>query len=167
MSHRGFVRVVMLVGVTSVNISLSSAVACSCVSSKETAREVRQYVQSLYDGAENIVLLRAVKVTEVGDSHEQAELRVIESWKGRFSVGDIVRSDTRDIGAGMCDAPVRIGEEIFVTFKDEPLRISGCPDDFILSKLERKYLKRLRVRKQATLAEPNKALQRTLDDSRR
>jgi hypothetical protein len=124
----------------------ASAVSCSCVSSKETAREVRGRIQAYY-GAENVVLLRATKVIEVGDSHEQAELRVVESWKGGYSVGDIVRSDTSNIGWGMCDSPIRVGEEILMVFSAEPVRISGCPSDFVLTAMQRKFLKRLAPKK--------------------
>lgn len=163
MNPRVVISVVLLVA-GSFDLWFNSAFACSCFSSKETATEVRRYIQALYDGAENIVVLRAIKVTEVGDSHEQAELEVVESWKGRFSVGDVVRSDTSSIGAGMCDAPVRAGEEIFLAFDSEPVRINGCPEDFVLSKLERRYLKRL---SQKTANESNVAQQSVPADARR
>ena len=121
----------------------SSAMSCSCIASKETAKNVREYIQALYDVGKNVVLLRAIKVTKVGDDREQAELLVVESWKGRYSIGDVVRSDTSALGAGMCDSPIGVGEEILMAFASEPVRIAGCPDAFVLTKLERKYLKRL------------------------
>lgn len=154
MSPRVFFSIVLPIAGVLAGLWSNSAIACSCISSKETQNGVRLYVRELYDNAENIVRVRVLKVTEVGDRHQQAELQIIESWKGRFSLGDVIRSDTSDTEGGMCDVSVGAGEEIFLVFDTEPVRINGCPGDLVLSKLERRYLNRLRPKRPKRRGEP-------------
>jgi hypothetical protein len=124
-------------------------VACSCVGSKETDRSAREYVRRLFT-LENVILVRATDVTRVTEDREIARLVVVKSWKGRYLRGDSLTSDTSGIGGGMCDAPIRVGQEILVAFNTEPVRINGCPSDFELTPLELEYLRKLAPWKRKT-----------------
>lgn len=95
--------------------------------------------------SENVVLLRAVSVEEVGPLHERAVLRVVRSWKGKPR-GSLVHSDTSNIGAGMCDMSIEPGQQILVAFDSEPIVINGCSSDFELTNMEEKYLDRFAPR---------------------
>jgi hypothetical protein len=120
-----------------------SAMACSCVSRvKEDRAEVRDGIRELLELGANVVLLRAVEVTQVGRYHEQAVLRVVESWKGEYPVGASVRSDTDGMGSGDCSSPIKVGEEILLSFETQPIHIYACPSDFVLTRMERYYLDR-------------------------
>ena len=147
----------------------SSVIACSCVTSKEKAKEVRERIGQMLEHRENVALLRAVRVEEVGKYHERAVLRVVKSWKGKYSRGSLVNSDTKDIGAGACDMSISAGQEILVGFESEPIRIIGCPSSFELTRMERKYLDRLarHYRKSAptmpTSTEPESSVGKTSD----
>jgi hypothetical protein len=72
MNLRIFIIIVLLTAGSSIDLLVNSAFACTCISSRETSGKVRQYIQSLYNGAENIVVLRAIKVTEIGTRHERS-----------------------------------------------------------------------------------------------
>ena len=145
-----------LVALTLVACAWSApAFSCSCFESKERASHVRAWVKEAFRSSSNIVLVRATKVTTVGEDHEQAILEVVEFWKGAYPVGSVVISDTEGIGGGMCDMSIRVGESYLAFFESEPISISGCPSSFVLTKLEEKYLNRY-ARKR-----PNKSLERT------
>lgn len=118
-------KTLLLVAVSLVAIlSASSALACSCVSrTKEDRSEVREAIRSMLEGARNVVLLEAMEVTRVTQDHERAILRVVQSWKGTYSTGMTVRSDTDGIGHGECDLPIGVGQQILVSFDAEPIVI--------------------------------------------
>jgi len=133
----------------------SPALACSCFEVKERASHVRAWVEEAFRSYSNVVLVRATRVTSVGADHEQAVLEVVKSWKGSYTVGSVVHSDTAGIGGGMCDMSIEVGESYLAIFESEPIAINGCPSSFVLTRLEEKYLDRYSRKR------PNKSLERT------
>jgi hypothetical protein len=115
--------------------------ACSCVHQAESADRVRARISALFEYHQNVLVVRAVEVFTVQPFHEKAKLVVVRSYKGDLKAGDVIQSDTDGIGGGMCDSSIGVGEEILVAFDAQPIRINGCPDDFQLTPLERKYLR--------------------------
>jgi hypothetical protein len=91
----------------------------------------------------------------VGRFREKAKLEVVDSWKGTYSVGSFIRSDTKDIRGGMCEMSLQVGELYLAVFESEPISIGGCRVDGGVSKLQRKHLDELAGKR------PNKSLERT------
>jgi hypothetical protein len=135
----------------------TSASACSCIKVKERPAEVRAWARGLFSNPVNIVLVRATSVVSVGDFREQANLEVVDSWKGTYEVGSFIRSDTADVRGGMCEMSLKVGELYLAIFESEPITIAGCRVDGGVTKLQRKHLDELAGKR------PNKSLERTRD----
>jgi hypothetical protein len=117
--------------------------ACSCVIAPQTESGVRNYIRAMYATHSNVVVLRVIDVTDVGDDHQRATLEVVKTWKGSHLPGDRIQSDTEGVDSGSCAESVVAGQEIFYGFNEEPIQIAACPGDFELTRLELKWLRRL------------------------
>jgi hypothetical protein len=121
----------------------NTADACSCIKVKETPAEVQAWANRIFAHPGNIVLVRATAVVPVAESHEQAKLEVIHSWKGAYRAGSFIRSDTKDVGGGMCGMSLKVGDLFLAIFETEPIRIAGCRVDGGVTQLQREHLDRL------------------------
>jgi hypothetical protein len=148
-------RVLLPIGLIVLGLLPTTANACSCIKVKERPEEVRAWAKRLFSSPGNIVLVRATSVVTVGDFREQANLEVVDSWKGTYPVGSVVRSDTMDVRGGMCEMSLKVGELYLAIFESEPISVAGCPVDGGVTKLQRKYLDELAGKR------PNKSLGRT------
>jgi hypothetical protein len=148
-------RALLAVGLLVLGYLPTAASACSCVKVEERPAEVQAWAKRIFSEARNIVLVRATSVVSVWRFREQVKLEVVESWKGTYSVGSFIRSDTLDVRGGMCEMSLKVGEMYLAVFESEPIRIAGCPVDGGVSELQRKQLDELAGKP------PNKSLERT------
>jgi hypothetical protein len=136
----------VFIGITGVIALMFSNVstACSCVegNGKPDPRQVKEDVIQALAELDNVVLLRAVSVKNVAEYHQQATLLVVKSWKGKYRVGQRLRSDTPDIGGGDCSTRVRVGSEWIQVVRFEPIVVRGCPGMFRVSRMELRYFDR-------------------------
>jgi hypothetical protein len=148
-------RALLAVGFLVLGLLPTTASACSCIKVEERPADVQAWAKQIFSNSSNIVLVRAISVVSVGDFREQAKLEVVDSWKGTYSVGSSIRSDTMDVRGGMCEMSLEVGELYFAVFEFEPIRIGGCRVDGGVTKLQRKYLDELAGKRS------NKSLERT------
>jgi hypothetical protein len=150
-----FTRALLTVGLLALGHLPTTASACSCIKVKEKPADVRAWAKQIFSYPGNIVLVRAISVVSVGDFGEQAKLEVVDSWKGTYSVGSFIASDTKDVRGGMCEMSLEVGELYLAVFESEPISIGGCRVDGGVTKLQRKHLDELAGKR------PDKSLERT------
>ena len=150
-------RALLAVGLLMLGHLPTTASACSCIKVEERPTDVRAWAKQIFSYPGNIVLVRAISVVSLGDYREQAKLEVVDSWKGTYSVGSFVRSDTMDVRGGMCEMSLEVGELYLAVFESEPIRIGGCRVEGGVTKLQRKHLDELAGKR------PNKSFERTRD----
>jgi hypothetical protein len=136
-------RALFTVGVLLLGNLPTTASACSCVKVKETPAKVRAWAERIFGYPGNIVLLRVTSVAELDGFREKLNLEVVDSWKGSYAVGSVVRSDTADVRGGMCEMSLKVGELYLAVFEAEPITIGGCRVDGGVTTLQREHLDRM------------------------
>ena len=122
-----------------------SSWACTCVQSGPPSHaEVKQYVEWLMSDYPNVVRVRAVANSSLTEPMQESV--VVEAWKGRYTVGDVLK--VRSLEVSSCDTAVFRGDELLVAFEStETANFTNviCHDRYARrrAELERRYLRKL------------------------
>jgi hypothetical protein len=146
------------------------ATACSCISPKGTHSS---HVKRTFENSSAVFSARVTRTlpfSHVGDSVPNAELLVLQVWKGPLTVGATIEVFAFEDGAS-CNRGAVAGQELMIyVFGPPPYELTHCSltghladsarDLPLLDKLSKRYL---RTRAKAARESPKNSLERTRD----
>jgi hypothetical protein len=163
-------RIVVFVVLAIGLVRTGSAVACSC--ELHTGPIENQVTSALRESAA-VFLAEVVQVEDFMaglEAYQATKLKVLKSWKGPHTVDAAVRTATHST---CCLCGIAVKEKqvllVYVTGK-QPYKLSDCSRTDLVSRAaaDIEILNRLSPgASPVNRKTPNKALQRTLEDSRR
>ena len=138
--------------------SPTTTLACTCFSVKVSNAQMKKQLVELSESNRNVVLVRTLSVATVQETIEGrgdvaagervtqiAKLQVLRVWKGKYSVGDVVTSNSGEL----CGLSTVIGAEQVLFFGKEPAILAGCPQDEKYRRREVRMLDKLKIKKRS------------------